>query len=81
MEYKWVLSRYRSSDDTGKKVIDLANANVGYHIINKERAKNEDVIVAFKSAMNKPLPAHLEFATTTQSEKLELWDKKRNGKR
>lgn len=79
MEYKWVLVRYRSTDETGKKCVELAQNNVGYHIINKDRAKNEDVILAFKFIENKPLPIHLAFASDSQARKLEELDRKRSG--
>ena len=79
MEYKWVLARYRSTDETGKKCVELAENNVGYHIINKDRAKNEDVILAFKFIQNKPLPIHLCYASDAQVKKLEELDQKRKG--
>jgi hypothetical protein len=85
MQYEWALARYTSNDERGKKVVELANYGVGYHIINKERSKGEDVIVAFKfipidkNGNSRPLPAHLELASKHQSVKLDEWDKKRNG--
>lgn len=84
-KYEWALARYISSDDKCKKVVELANAGIGYHIMNKERAKGEDVIVAFKwvpldeNGDSKPLPQHLEIASVYQSEKLDGWDKARRG--
>jgi len=85
MNYEWALARYISTDETGKKVAELASAGVGYHIMNKNRSKGEDVIVAFKfipidkDGNSRPLPPHLELASVYQSEKLDELDKKRNG--
>lgn len=85
MKYEWGLRRFLSSDDQGKKVVELANENVGYHIMNKNRSKGEDVIVAFKwipidkDGNSRPLPQHLELASKYQSDKLEEWDIKRSG--
>lgn len=79
MQYDWVLARYHNTNETGKKVLELANAGVGYHIINKGRTKTEDVIVAFKYVANKPLPHHLTYATKQQCEKLEKLDEGRKG--
>lgn len=79
MQYDWVLARYHSTNETGKKVVELANAGVGYHIINKDRGKSEDVIVAFKHVAINGLPHHLTYATKQQSEKLEKLDMKRKG--
>jgi len=84
-KYQWAIVRYISSDEQGKKVVELANAGVGYHIMNKGRSKGEDVLVAFKwipldkKGDSKPLPQHLELASAYQSDRLEEWDKNRSG--
>lgn len=79
MDYTWVLTRYRSTDETGKKAVELAQAGVGYHIINKDRGKNEDVVLAFKFANVKPISHHLTIATPDQVRKLEDRDRERKG--
>ena len=77
--YTWVLVQYRSTDETGKKAVELAQAGIGYHIINKDRAKNEDVTLAFKFANVKPIPHHLTAASPEQVRKLEQRDQDRKG--
>jgi len=84
--YKWALVRYNSTNEAGKKAVDLANSGIGYHIMNKSRSKGEDVILAFKfvpvgaDGMPRSLPDHAEFASNTQADKLEDWDFSRKGK-
>ena len=83
MKYEWVLRRYISTDENGKKALELANEGVGYHVINRERSKGEDIILAFKwipidkHGNSRPLPQHLELASKYQIEKLIEWDAKR----
>ena len=83
MKYEWALTRFISTDENGKKALELANQGVGYHVINKERSKGEDIILAFKwipidkDGNSRPLPQHLELASKYQIEKLIEWDAKR----
>ena len=85
IEYEWALIRFKSNDERGKRAVDLANNGIDYHIINKERTKGEDVILAFmfipidKDGNSRPLPIYSELASKSQADKLDLWDKKRNG--
>jgi len=78
MNYRWVIGRY-SIDGQGSYVLGMANAGIGYILINRDRQKKDDVIVGFKFAGNEPLPNHLDEATPFQIEKLERVDKKRQG--
>lgn len=81
MDFIWVLGRYTAHSDHGKYVLSLIGEGIGYHLLNKERAKSEDIIVGFKYPTIKPLPHHLEPATPTQTLKLDDLDMQRRGAR
>lgn len=79
MQFDWVLGRYTAHSDKGKYVLSLASEGVGYHLLNKERGKSEDIIVGFKYPAVKALPHHLEYATASQVTRLEEMDERRRG--
>lgn len=80
MIFNWVIARYKTNDDRGKYVLSLVNEGIGYFLLNKDRQRSEDIIVAFKKPSDgEPLPHHLAFATEDQIKKLNLMDDKRRG--
>ena len=80
MNYEWIIARHRSNSDQAKYILSLVNSGIGYHLINRDRAKNEDVVVAFKRPLSdEPLPIHLARANATQIHKLDQMDIKRRG--
>lgn len=79
MDYTWVLVNYNSKDEVGKKALELAQAGIGYHIVNRERTGHDDIVLAFKFANVKPIPHHLTPATPSQVQRLEERDIKRKG--
>ena len=72
VNYRWVLASYDPRSTQGKAVLAHAGAGIGYRVINKQRTKMDNVIVAFKYA-KLPVPAHLTEATPAQVEKLERY--------
>ncbi len=78
MNFTWVIGRY-PLDAGGSQVLALANAGIGYFLMNRERGKKDDVIVGFKFPNDRMLPPHLDEATQFQVTKLEGADQKRNG--
>lgn len=71
MEYTWVIARYTYNSERGKSALAHANAGIGYVLMNPERGRADDILVAFKWALNKPIPHHLDQASEVQIERLE----------
>lgn len=72
MKYDWVIARFNAANEQGKYVLGLAHQGIGYFLINKDRTRSDDIIVAFKkAASDQPLPHHLAYADKHQIEKLE----------
>lgn len=71
--YTWVLARYRYNEERAKNAL---NHPTNYKVINPERGRTEDVIVAFKYILGAgPIPAHLTEASKAQQDSLEKWSK------
>jgi len=81
MGYKWALSRYPAKSDRTRKILELADFGVGYHIINKSRGKSDDVIAAFKLPVCNPLPLECTYASPAQISSLDRMDAARRGGR
>jgi acyl-ACP thioesterase len=74
--YRWVLKRYRFNDEQGKRAL----ISQTYILINKERGKTDDIIVAFKWVDfngKRPLPEGCQYASEEQDKRLEEIDKQR----
>ena len=75
--FDWVIAAHQPTSSQGKYILELANIGVGYHLLNKNRLKTDNILVGFKFVANKPLPSHLQYATADQSHKLDELDRKR----
>ena len=59
MKYEWVIGKYEG--DKANKVVELANASVGYFLLEQGgRGGTKEAIVAFKRPIDGPTPEHLE---------------------
>lgn len=72
--YVWVLKEYDPRTDRGKSVLMHASHGGAYIVLNKDRAKNDPIIAAFKY-VGYPVPADYTVATKEQADKLERIDK------
>lgn len=81
VEFEWVIGRYAPDNKTGQYALSLAEAGQSYHQMNRDRKKTDDIILAFKRAVDysKPFPEHLAKASPFQIEKLDRLDRKRMG--
>lgn len=71
--YQWAMTQYNPQTERGKAV--MAHVGRVYYLVNKDRGKNEPIIVAFK-CVKYPIPAEYTLVTDeAQIEKLERWDK------
>lgn len=78
--YEWVIAAYPPASKEGKRILELASMGVGYHLLNKNRLKTDNLLFGFKFVANKPLPDYLTFASPEQSKKLEALDQRRRHK-
>ena len=66
MTYEWVKGKY--SGVAAKHVLGLANAGVGYFILD---TIGNEVIAAFRRAVDSPTPDHLIKLDSIEQDKLE----------
>lgn len=77
IEFDWVIAAFAPNSDQAKYILGLIEHGIGYHLLNKTRAKTENVIVGFKFIANRPLPQHLTKATEEQSRRLDSLESRR----
>jgi hypothetical protein len=69
--YHWVVSAYAPNSDRGKSVLAHAEIGLGYVLQNRNRSKNDNIIVAFKYPAHQALKNNLQYATPEQTYVLE----------
>jgi len=67
----WVIASYAPFSERGKQVLALAETGTGYILQNKDRAKGDNIIVAFMWPAHKTLNDGLVKATPEQVYRLE----------
>lgn len=80
IQAEWVIARYTSNSSQGKSVLAHIGAGAGYHLLNPQRSKTDDLIVGFRRPIDDARPAHLQLASWEQIRKLERLDSQRNGR-
>lgn len=79
IDTSWVVARYSWGSPQGKTALALGGEGVGYVLMNPQRSKTEDVIVAFRRPNIGALPPHLSYATSQQATMLEKKRADRSG--
>ena len=66
----WTIVQYQATSTAGKYALSLSEIGIGYRLLNKQRSKTDNIILAFLRPSDTPIRDGMVKATPEQQIKL-----------